>query len=69
MGIPAMHDLNMMAALCQLVGKLVNENTISPKVERRLKCGHHAKSHQGSFPGQHLRWIPCLVARRLIAGA
>jgi len=45
-GIPAMHDLNMMAAFCQLVGKLVNENTIPPKVVRRIKCGHHAEPHK-----------------------
>src|SRR5262245_9342780 len=41
-----MHDLNLMAALCQLVGKLVNETTIPPKVVRRVRCGHHAKTHE-----------------------
>ncbi|MBC7840268.1 MAG: hypothetical protein H7Y39_16780 [Nitrospiraceae bacterium] len=46
MGIQAMHDLDMMTALCQLVGQLVDENTISPKVVRRIKCGHHAKTHE-----------------------
>jgi len=24
----------------------VNENTIPPKVVRRIKCGHHAKTHE-----------------------
>ena len=55
-----MHHLDMMAALCQLVGKLVNKNTIPPKVVRRIKCGHHAKTHERVYSN-----TPSLLMERI----
>ena len=52
--VQAMYDFNMMAVACQFIGKLVDENTIPPKVERRIERGHHGKAHRPSFPNPTL---------------
>jgi len=41
-----MDHLDVMAALRQLVGQLVNENTISSKIVGGIEGGDHAETHR-----------------------
>lgn len=43
-GVPAMHDLHVVALICEKVGQLLDQDGISAEGVGRIKCGDKAKS-------------------------
>jgi hypothetical protein len=49
-----MHDLDMMAALCQFVRELLNKNGVTTEMVWRIECGDHAKAHLRAYSNTRL---------------
>ncbi len=49
-----MHDLDVMAALCQFVRELLNKNGVATEMVGRIKCGDHAKAHLRAYSNTRL---------------